>query len=255
MEELLESLDQISSLMSNFLDALFIAAYILESLALFSIAKRRGISKPGLAWVPLLQFWILGSLSDQYRYVTRREVANRRKILLGLSIALVAMAVIYSLIMIAVLFDFIIPYADQIAGMIERADFERLLRLIVQRFDNYIGLALLVILAIPLMVLSVILTIHYWIAMHDVFRSCNPATSTLFLILSILGGMFIEGAHAIFLMINRNKELGMPPRKPQPVPQPVIVEAQPVWQPQPEPIPAEPVSLIEQQSIPEEEQN
>src|SRR5699024_11895073 len=67
-------------------DLFFLAAvlvlYIFQSCSLYSIAKRRGISNPGLAWVPVAFVWILGSVSDQYQYVVRGKVCNRRKILL-----------------------------------------------------------------------------------------------------------------------------------------------------------------------------
>ena len=48
-----------------------IAAYVLTALALYTIAKRRGLNHPWLAWIPVASAWILGSLSDQYRYVVR----------------------------------------------------------------------------------------------------------------------------------------------------------------------------------------
>ena len=70
-----------------FANGLSILAYILQALALYTIAKRRGIRKPWLAWIPFGNSWILGSLSDQYHYVTKRTIKNRRKLLLGLEIA------------------------------------------------------------------------------------------------------------------------------------------------------------------------
>ena len=46
---------------------LSIAAYVLQALGLYTIAKRRGISNPWLAWVPVAWVWVLGSISDQFR--------------------------------------------------------------------------------------------------------------------------------------------------------------------------------------------
>ena len=37
---------------------------VLSALALYTIAKRREIANPWLAWIPLGQAWILGSISD-----------------------------------------------------------------------------------------------------------------------------------------------------------------------------------------------
>ena len=66
--------------------ACFVVMYVFQSIGLYTIAKRRGIANPGLAWVPVAYSWILGSVSDQYQYVVRGKVCNRRKILLGLAI-------------------------------------------------------------------------------------------------------------------------------------------------------------------------
>ena len=62
-----------------------IASYVLTSLALYTLASRRGIRKAWLSWVPVLNVWIVGSLSDQYRYVVKGQVKSKRKILLTLN--------------------------------------------------------------------------------------------------------------------------------------------------------------------------
>ena len=69
-----------------------IAFYVLYSLGLFTMAKRRGIRCYGLAWVPVANLWILGSISDQYKYVTAGKNQKRRGILLALSIAMAVLA-------------------------------------------------------------------------------------------------------------------------------------------------------------------
>ena len=35
--------------------------YVFESIGLYTLAKRRGLQYPGLAWVPVANMWILGS--------------------------------------------------------------------------------------------------------------------------------------------------------------------------------------------------
>ena len=61
-----------------------IALYVLQSLGLYQIAQRRGIKYTWMSWVPVLNTWILGSLSDQYNYVVHRKFRCARKWLLGL---------------------------------------------------------------------------------------------------------------------------------------------------------------------------
>lgn len=46
--------------------ALSLVIYIFESLGFYTMAKRRGIHYPGLAWVPIGRDWLMGSLADQY---------------------------------------------------------------------------------------------------------------------------------------------------------------------------------------------
>ena len=63
-----------------------IATYVLSALGLYTIAKRRGLNHPWLAWIPVASAWIVGSLSDQYRYVVNGENKSKRKVLLTLNI-------------------------------------------------------------------------------------------------------------------------------------------------------------------------
>ena len=63
-----------------------IASYVLTALALYVIARRRGLNKPWLAWIPVVNCWILGSLSDQYHYVVKGENKCKRKVLLILNL-------------------------------------------------------------------------------------------------------------------------------------------------------------------------
>ena len=56
-----------STLMSIPASIIQIAVYVFTSLALYTIAKRRGINHPWLSWIPVANVWILGSIADQYR--------------------------------------------------------------------------------------------------------------------------------------------------------------------------------------------
>ena len=55
-----------------------IAIYVFTALSLYTVAKRRGIAAPWLAWVPVARLWVLGSLSDQYRYLTQGQIRHKR---------------------------------------------------------------------------------------------------------------------------------------------------------------------------------
>ena len=62
---------------------LSLVTYIFSSLGFYTLAKRRGILHPGLAWVPVCGArWIMGSLADQYVYFTEGKIKYQRRLLL-----------------------------------------------------------------------------------------------------------------------------------------------------------------------------
>ncbi len=174
---------------------MMLASYILCSLSTYTIAKRRGIHHAWLAWVPLGSQWILGSISDQYQYLVKGRVRNRRKVLLGLSVGAWGM---------------IIPMAIMalVAVISEAAAMDA--------GEALFGAALAVILLgfVVMMVLAIILAVFQWIALYDLYASCDPGNGTVYLVLSIL----ISVTLPFFLFGCRKKDMGMPPRKhPEPV--------------------------------------
>lgn len=184
--------------------------YVFTSLGYYTLAKRRGINHPWLAWVPLGNMWILGSLSDQYRYVTRGQVTNKRKVLLGMDIAALAMAVLLMVLTVNIVIE-AIPMMDQFN--------------VSEAQIASVGVKALGMLAIcfAVLVLSIIAMVFMYIAIFDVFRSCDPNSSVLFLVLTIL----LSIVYPFLVFACRNKDLGMPPRTVTPPVQ------QPVYNPQP----------------------
>lgn len=193
-----------------------ILVYILQSWALYTIAQRRGINKPWLAWIPMVNVWIIGSISDQYQYIVKRQVKNKRKVLLGLNIAMTVLVVllivaivwlIVALVMMGISME-LFSNGNMVSGNLDAVTWDML--------SDEIGVVLIIMFsALPLTVLAVIQTVYFYMAMYDVFRSCDPSNSTLYLVLSLVGNVVVEGAYCIFLMLCKDKDLGMPPRKPE----------------------------------------
>lgn len=224
MEELLESMLEgihAGSFTFNFTGGLGFIVYILEAWALYTIAERRGINKPWLAWIPVVHVWILGSISDQYQYVVKKQVKNKRKVLLGLSIAMAAIIIFFFVFAIWGIVSGLLmmdPPVD--AGM---APIE------TDVFQNLIGALLLIgLLVLPIWVVLIVYIVFFYMAMYDVFRSCEPKNSTMYLVLSLVGNVVVSGAYCIFLMLCKDKDLGMPPRKTEVVTPPEIPEEAPV---------------------------
>jgi len=177
--------------------AFSVAVYVLGSLGLYTVAQRRGIRRSWLAWIPLGNLWILGSLSDQYQYIARGKVKNRRKIILTLGIVLIAGYFLW-------LFTVII---SAIAG-------------------GEVGAALSALFGVlAIGVAAIWLAVCQYMACYDLFKSCDPDNAVLYLVLSILFSVTLP----FFMFACRKKDLGMPPRR-QATPSAVAVEpeAEPV---------------------------
>ena len=200
---------------SGFLDTVYsvfsIVTYVLTALALYTIANRRGIRKPWLAWIPVANMWILGSISDQYRYVAKGQNKSKRKSLLILSIIggiLGVIAVALTLALIVNLFAVTISPNDTASLR------EYVMGLVVS----------FLVLSLPLMGVAIARAILYYMALYDVYTSCDPSTSVLFLVLSILLGFTTP----FFLFFSRYKDGGMPARRPEPA---SYTYQEPAWQP------------------------
>ena len=163
-----------------------ILTYILQSLGMYTIAKRRQIRNPWLAWLPVGNMWILGSISDQYQYVAKGRVRNRRKVLLGTMIAVFAlMFLFYGLYFVTWFSAMMDSEAAAVSGL------------------------LMIFFAIPMMIVAIVAAVFQYIALHDLFASCEPNNAVVFLVLSIL----INVTLPFFVFACRKKDLGMPPKK------------------------------------------
>ena len=171
-----------------------VASYVLQSLGFYKIAKRRGIHNPWLAWLPVGNVWILGSISDQYQYVAKGKLCNRRKVLMGLNIAMIALAI-----------PVVIGYATVIAGIITG--------FAASGVAAGAGAMITALGYFAMVVLGIINMVFVYIALYDLYNSCSPDNSVLFIIFSVL----IQATMPFFVFACRMKDKGMPPRKPQPV--------------------------------------
>lgn len=200
-----------------------IASYVLRSLGTYTIAKRRGLNHPWMAWVPVLDYWLLGSISDQYQYVVNGKNKNKRKWMVGLYGAM-------WVVLIGIYIVMFVMMANAISGAFGNASEAEMLE---SMLGSLIGMLLLFL---PLLGLSIAVSVIRYIALYDLYKSCDPNNSVMFLVLSI----FISVTEPFFIFFARKKDKGMPPRRPQPtqpsgyIPeQPVYRPAEPVYEPQP----------------------
>lgn len=198
MEELMLGL--VPAMISGVPSFLFsIAAWVMTSMSLYAMAKRRGIGGAWLSWVPVLNLWVWGSLSDQYRYVVKGQYKSKRKALLILKI----LQMVMSLAVIVLLVFLAVEVADSsVFGMNEDAWLDML------AVPALIALGL----TLPMAGIGIALLVIRYMALYDVYASMDPGNSVLFLVLSI----FFSVTEPFFLVFNRHKDEGMPPRRREP---------------------------------------
>ena len=175
---------------------LSIAIYVLTALALYTIARRRGLKNPWLAWIPVADSWLLGSLSDQYRYVVKGEHKSKRKILLFFRVLITIMWISLMGLLVNLCFHAV---GNAFWGTMTE---DRVFQILHQALN-------LLVVCLPLIGISIAYAVFRYMALYDIYKSLDPANSVLFLVLSILFGV----TEPFFLFFSRNKDDGMPPRK------------------------------------------
>ena len=200
IEEFMEYGAGFGLLANSFSSLLGIAVYVLTALALYTLANRRGIKHAWLSWLPVANFWIIGSLSDQYRYVVKGEIKNKRKILLVLHIISWLISVTMIVVFGVLIFRAMGP---AMSGLHE----DVILEMIIGPVFVMLGLV------VPMIGVGIASKIIRYMAMYDIYTSCTPQNNVVFLVLSIL----FPVTEPFFLFFTRNKDDGMPPRKQEPV--------------------------------------
>ena len=184
-----------------------IAAYVLTAIALYTLASRRGLKNAWLSWVPVVNCWIIGSLSDQYRYVVKGEVKNKRKALIVLQII--------SWILVIAIFAVVVVMMVTLTNMAINAPGDMMTDTLTgEMLSKVLGPMISVAgLCMLLIGMSIATMVIRYMAMYDIYNSCSPQNSVVFLVLSILFSI----TEPFFLFFTRNKDDGMPPRKQEPV--------------------------------------
>lgn len=193
-----ETYNAIMGVVSILVSAISLVAYIFQSIGLYSIAKRRGIKAPGLAWVPVGSMWILGSIADQFDYVRTGQVKKKRVALLWLTLVAFILAIIVVPILVQLIAN-IVVYAAYGYGP----------EYIMQLVSPFMWV-LLVIMALS--IVSLIADIIMLICLYKLYKSCKPNSAVALIIFSIIFSIIIP--FAIFAL--RKHDEGMYPEPVQP---------------------------------------
>ena len=156
-----------------------VISYVLQGMGMYTIAKRRGIHNPWMAWIPFANSWMLGSISDQFRYVAYGQVTVRRKWLLATSIGVSVSASVWAVTHIIFTFSGSFGF----------------------------GFVLYLLTWLAYMAVMVLYTVMNYKSLYDLYKSCNPRTALVFLLLSI----FVAYPQPFFVFACRNQDLGIRP--------------------------------------------
>lgn len=181
-----------------------IALYVLRSLGVYTIAKRRGLHHAWFAWVPVADQYLLGCISDQYQYVVKDKNKSRRKILLVLDIVYVVLLTVIVGSFVGIAFNAAVGYISESR--------------MTSRMLGILGLYL------PLLGVWIAKLVFRYMALYDLYVSVDPKNSTMYIVLSVI----FKVTEPFFLFFNRNKDDGMPPRR---EPEPTVWEAPGVEEP------------------------
>ena len=167
-------------LVTYFFALLFsLAVYVCMSLSMYTIAKRRQIRHPWLAWIPVGNLWMMGAISDDYHRVARRTVKNKRKWLLTLylvAIALMIVMMIGAVMVVTAKAAFLIPPTE--------------------------GVALMFVSMLLMMAAATWMSVLQYIALYDIYCSCQRQNAVLYLVLSI----FVNITMPIFMLVCKNHD-------------------------------------------------
>lgn len=182
-----------------------IVLYVIKSLGLYTIAKRRGIACPWLAWLPIGCEWITASIADQYRKVTYGKATIRRFIVLVLAVISIGMGVATTTTMNDKRDDIeeLVEYTEQMGQYIDEENAVRLVTTVFEDLGEIMGGVFLISSVAALV--GFVSKVYWYVCAGDVYASCCPKNGTMMLVLSI----FVPVLEPFFFFCNKEKDAGM----------------------------------------------
>lgn len=141
------------------LPLLFFANYILSGIAYYKLAKARNISAPGLAWVPIVNLYLIGKISDDIKSSYQKK-SNNRILLLVFIILAAVLSGIFSNIMIN-----------------------------INIYLNSLGIFFFMFAAIFAFAMTAVIIyflVLFFVAIYTIYKEYNPKNAVMYLVLSIL---------------------------------------------------------------------
>ncbi|MBQ8605601.1 MAG: hypothetical protein IJ408_02590 [Clostridia bacterium] len=163
----------IAFVVALFVSLISIVTYIFNSLAIYEIARRRGIQYAIFAFIPVCSDLLLGSIADDINKTMNKKT--------NYAIKLVILNAIVSTLSLVVGMFMVIFSAMQVVGM----------------------LILCYLVFFIVQAITICYSVYYYIVLYRIFNEYAPSSAVLFEILSILFGI-----NAFLLFAIRNNKSG-----------------------------------------------
>lgn len=172
----------------------FIASYILRAISIHTIAQRRQTDRVWFAWVPILNQFLLGKVSDQYSLTVKGKRTHQRWWLLGLAAVSNTLSFVSNVMMATVVGEAILG-GSSLGILWFGVHYEEIMEKLMSAF-------LLILLAGA--VAAVPMRIVRYVALYRVYESCRPQAKELLIIVNIL----FPVAEPVLLFLCRKDDLG-----------------------------------------------
>ncbi len=167
-----------------------IAIYLLESISVYKMAKSAQIKNPWLAFIPVANDWVFGTLAEKYKKKNGTKSA-RFGIILPVLEGIVLIETIALTIFTVISVKEITGYAlDAVNTSAEMAP------------EQFMSLIPVIILYFALMAVAIAYAVVFFIALWRVYYSFDKSNATLYIVLSIIFTISVP----IILFIIRNRK-------------------------------------------------
>ena len=167
-----------------------IAIYLLESISVYKMAKSAEIKNPWLAFIPVANDWVFGTLAEKYKKKNGTKSA-RFGIILPVLEGIVLIETIALTIFTVISVKEITGYArDAVNTSAEMAP------------EQFMSLIPVIILYFALMAVAISYAVVFFIALWRFYSSFDTSNATLYIVLSIIFTISVP----IILFIIRNRK-------------------------------------------------
>ena len=167
-----------------------IAIYLLESISVYKMAKSAEIKNPWLAFVPVANDWVFGTLAEKYKKKNGTKSA-RFGIILPVLEGIVLIESVALTIFTVISISKITGYAfDAVNTSAEMAP------------EQFMSLIPVIILYFALMAVAIAYAVVFFIALWRIYSAFDKSNATLYIVLSIIFTISVP----IILFIIRNRK-------------------------------------------------